>query len=1026
MLATGALASAAQAEGVPAGLPVPAKAVWRVTSSSTAGEAFDARLACDDKLDTRWSSAAADPQWLQFDFGSSAAVGGVTLHWEEACGRAYRIETATDTSCWTTVYETEHGGGGTEEIYFSPVTARFLRLVFLRRGTAWGYSLWEVDVKGGTEAPLVSAAGRPDVWFQDGAWGQAWIPGGGQSQNLIIDLQRHRALNGVRVGWGGLAPIQAHLAVSADRENWYEVGEIRRDTGTFDMLSSACLDTRYLRLTVAAPLPQESVAVNELALLRPIQGSAPLLCYACAAARAQPGLYPDTLRRRQVYWTVVGQPGDTCESLLDEYGTVEPVAGGSSMTPFLCLDCKVLSALDAAAVTQGLVDGALPLPSVAWHLPEATLTVESLIQGSVTDSVNVVRYTVTNTNTSRTLSGELFLAVRPIQVNPVWQHGGLAEIRELACVADGSNLSVRVNGRDMYIALSPPDEAGVCPFDEGDIAEFIRRDVLPTATAVSNTQAQVSGAISYRFDLAPGASRQVVVGMPLHGTRDALNRLLHDEAGQMVAPGAAFDGLLQRSRDAWHARLERVVVDLPDRDLTQMLRAQTGWMLINSDGPALEPGSRNYKRVWIRDGAFIAAALLRMGQSEAVRDFLDWYAARVQPDGLAPPILNPDGSVYRGLGDNREYDSQGEFVFAIMEYYRFTHDRAFLLRHFDAVQRALRHLEELRTRTLRPDDCAGDPLRARYAGILPASISHEGYATPVHSYWDDWFALKGWKDGRAAALALGHADTAAWAGEQYGLLRSSLRASLARTMDEARIGFIPGCAELADRDPSSTSVAFFPCEEDDLLPRRELEATYEDYYGELVARTQPGWEGVSTPYEARNANALVRLDAAPRAQFLLRMLLAGRRPASWQHVAEVLPANPRQGVYIGDMPHSWAGADLVTAVRNLLVYEQGERLVLLAGIPEAWVVDASGVRVERLPTYFGALDLTAREQEHQLRVEVHGDVSAPGGIDLHWPFAGKPRRVMVNGAPLAEFDARTCHLPGNFRGVLVAELPGDR
>ncbi len=37
------------------------------------------------------------------------------------------------------------------------------------------------------------------------------------------------------------------------------------------------------------------------------------------------------------------------------------------------------------------------------------------------------------------------------------------------------------------------------------------------------------------------------------------------------------------------------------------------------------------------------------------------------------------------------------------------------------------------------------PRRARFYGLLPASISHEGYsAKPMHSYWDDFWALKGY------------------------------------------------------------------------------------------------------------------------------------------------------------------------------------------------------------------------------------------------------------------------------------------
>ena len=42
-----------------------------------------------------------------------------------------------------------------------------------------------------------------------------------------------------------------------------------------------------------------------------------------------------------------------------------------------------------------------------------------------------------------------------------------------------------------------------------------------------------------------------------------------------------------------------------------------------------------------------------------------------------------------------------------------------------------------------------------FYGLLPQSISHEGYsAKPMHSYWDDFFALRGFKDAAFIAKEL--------------------------------------------------------------------------------------------------------------------------------------------------------------------------------------------------------------------------------------------------------------------------------
>ena len=105
-----------------------------------------ARFVNDGKRSTRWSSEFSDPQWIQIDLGEEHTIGRMVLVWETAYGQAYRIEVSSDGENWRPVYETETGRGGTERITFEPTQARYMRLYGQRRGTQWGYSLWEIEV----------------------------------------------------------------------------------------------------------------------------------------------------------------------------------------------------------------------------------------------------------------------------------------------------------------------------------------------------------------------------------------------------------------------------------------------------------------------------------------------------------------------------------------------------------------------------------------------------------------------------------------------------------------------------------------------------------------------------------------------------------------------------------------------------------------------------------------------------------------------------------------------------------------
>ena len=487
-------------------------------------------------------------------------------------------------------------------------------------------------------------------------------------------------------------------------------------------------------------------------------------------------------------------------------------------------------------------------------------------------------------------------------------------------------------------------------------------------------------------------------------------------AAQISSTNQPFDSLCAESRSLWTGELDRVTIDLPAKDVADTLKSQLAYILINKDGPALQPGSRQYKRSWIRDGSMIAPVLLRMGHAEDVRDFIDWYAHFITPEGKVPPSFRADDPLDAGPGSGIEWDGQGAYVYLIMEYYRFTHDREFLARHFDKMRRALEFLVTLRQQTLAPDYLKDEPARERFVGILPKSFSHEGYYPEMHSYWDDFWALKGWKDGKAAAEVLGDTNTAAWADQQYRLLKDSLRASIEGTIAFKKINWIPGCAEKGDFDPTSTAIAFFPCEEAGLLPQDVLRATFDRYLGDVKERLKPDWKGSFTPYEARNILAFVALGQKDRANFLLDYLMTCRHPPAWNHLAEVVLGDPRIGSYIGDMPHTWAGASLVNSVIMMLVRESGERIILFDGAPKSWFRGGEGIRIENVGTYFGPLNVTARMTGKTLTIRV-GGANPPDGFEIRWPAPVAPMKVVADGRDVTDFDSTACKVPAGARDI---------
>ncbi len=115
-------------------------------------------LAVDGNGGSRWESTFVDNQYVYVDLGAEYRIDTVKLIWEAAYGKGYTIETSTDGSNWNVVYTENAGDGDTDTISLSNVTARFVMVYGTKRGTNYGFSLWEMEVYGG----LKDAATKPE------------------------------------------------------------------------------------------------------------------------------------------------------------------------------------------------------------------------------------------------------------------------------------------------------------------------------------------------------------------------------------------------------------------------------------------------------------------------------------------------------------------------------------------------------------------------------------------------------------------------------------------------------------------------------------------------------------------------------------------------------------------------------------------------------------------------------------------------------------------------------------------------
>jgi F5/8 type C domain-containing protein len=838
--------------------------------------------------------------------------------------------------------------------------------------------------------PIASASssepGSAPSFAVDGAPSTAWRsdPAAGAEQTLLLDLGEEREFGGLVLRWlPGLHASRYTVETSQDGLQWRLARRVAAGNGGAAPILLTESEARYLRLRMLDG-PSRSYALAEIEIRDLAFGATPNAFFEALAKEATRGDYPRGFSGEQLYWTVAGVDGGSTQGLLSEDGALEVRAGAAAIEPMLLTD-EGLVTWAGVTTEHTLADGYMPIPTVAWRRGDITLKVTAFGMGDRTRSQLLSRYTVENSS-MRARTVTLVLALRPFQVNPPSQFlntpGGVAPMNALAW--DGTALVI--DGVRRIFPLQRPDEAFVVPFESGNLPDLLTAAHRPGAHTVEDSTGFPSGALLYRIEVPAGGARSIGLVAPLTGSTSL----------PKGDPARWMQGQERAAAALWKARLNRVRLQLPaaGKPLADTLRTALAHVLINRAGPALQPGARAYARSWIRDGALTSEALLRLGHERVVREFADWFAPYQFASGKVPCCVD-----WRGADPVPENDSHGEWIYLIGEYHRFARDTAWVRTMWPRVSRAVGYMESLRLQERGARNAGA--ARLAFFGLMPPSISHEGYSDrPAYSYWDDFWALTGYRSAVEIAQSLGRGSEARAIANQRDEFRADLHHSIRAAIAMHRIDYIPGSADRGDFDATSTTIALAPGAEGASLPQERLRATFERYWREFVERrdARRDWDAY-TPYEVRTVGSFVRLGWRERASELLEFFMADRRPAGWNQWAEVVGREARTPRFIGDMPHGWVASDFIRSALDLFAYERksDRTLVLAAGVPIAWM-DGAGIALEGLRTPWGTLGYTLRRDASRLVLAVHaGSALPPGGLVFPWPLAQPPGCARLQG-----------------------------
>ncbi len=605
-------------------------------------------------------------------------------------------------------------------------------------------------------------------------------------------------------------------------------------------------------------------------------------------------------------------------------------------------------------LTWRFLDGHVPILSCDWRAGPLGIVSRLFTDGDVAMSDVKTYLSVDVRNDGpEPVAASLFIVIRSFGAA-----GG--PIRQLALRDD----AVHVNGKPLIYPDPPADAFGAMSYEvtSQDISIPLRNGILPPDQAVDDHSTWASGALEYRLDLEPGQIRTFDLAFHLHADHPMLTWLTPPDRPLGLA------GRSEAFADRWRVR-SPIDLDVPDPGFAEAFFAQLTHMamLMVGDAPRVSP--LTYPLWWVRDASYVVAALDKGGDHDA--------AARACRDAVRRDA---------GTGFGSEADVPGELIWMLTEHALLTGDLAFLEEVYPFIEVKADLLLRMATTDV--------PLKASHE-----YCTHEQMLTPVTdliclpaedglivgrmdhhfpTFWVNGFAWLGLTRAAQAATLLGHD------GDRFADGARSILTALKRVAPE-RFG----------QNERDVVCALWPTgwgSADDPL----IHSVYETW-----------WDRVRCPGSAPHHEPLWTYFEAGEAH---NWMLLGRRDRAWAAIDHFLTVHSAPGLYCypeGERdensasllwertrgwdvmrfvtPNVWTSAELFLLLRDALVREEGDGLVIGSGVPSSWLDHAFLVRM--LPTHFGPVSLSYQPGSHGMTVTV--DHLPPGGIrlDLDRPVA---------------------------------------
>ncbi|HEY4009624.1 MAG TPA: hypothetical protein VGM11_05695, partial [Acidobacteriaceae bacterium] len=540
------------------------------------------------------------------------------------------------------------------------------------------------------------------------------------------------------------------------------------------------------------------------------------------------------------------------------------------------------------------------------------------------------------------------------------------------------------SGKVFYLFSDAPEERMLTP------KQFYNIQIDNTPRALIVFPTSLVGVTQFNRILQPGEERTLTFRMPLVPVEDGT------ATREILA--ASYDSLLAETIRTWDDALSKgMQISVPEAKVTNTFRASLVYDLLARDHIGNDyiqtVNKLNYHAFWLRDASDIAHMYDVTGYPLYAAQTLAFFPRFQQPDGL---FLSQPG----------QYDAIGEVLWEYGEHYRMTHDIAFARSVFPSVEHAVAWLEKA--------------IDSDLMHLIPPSFVKDNEYVSGHVTGYNLLALDGLNGAALLADAVGQPAKAKAYRAEYQIYRENLIKAIDRCTAQ-KGGYIP---------PSL----------DDDCKGQDWGNLLGTYPGHVFAPNDPHItatlkfvqgkyaEGLTTYGTGRYVhdylifkNTLTEIARGEQQQPLKDLYAALVHTSSTQEGFEFAIRAWGDRDFADNLPpHGWFAAEYRSALRAMMVRDDGREVHLLSVMSPDWMGANKTISVERGPTEFGDVSFTLTQpDDHTARIQL--DLKwrqKPDAVILHLPWFASADHVEADGRTLSVTD-ESVRLPIDARVVTI-------